>query len=79
MSKIVKQAARSTVFIHSNINIANSKGVLCEHPLKEYPNQTTPKKISTTLPKYFILFMRNNLNFLVALLHIQYCTGIQSQ
>ncbi len=60
MSKIVKQAARSTVLIHKSINIANSNGVLCEHPLKEQPSQTTLNTIITILPKYFILFMSNS-------------------
>ena len=60
MSKIVKQAARSTVFIHTSINIANSNGVLCEQPLKEQPSQTTLNTVSTTLPKCFLLFMSNN-------------------
>lgn len=48
--------------IHSKTKIVNSKGVLWEHPLKEQPNQTILKKISTTLPKYFIFFMRNILS-----------------
>lgn len=55
---------RSNVFTHSSIKIVNSKGVLCEHPLNKNPNHTIPKTVSSTLPKYFMLFMRNILNSL---------------
>ncbi len=53
---------KSSVFTHSSIKMANKKGVLCEHPLNENPNQITLKTLSIILPKYFMLFMRNTLS-----------------
>jgi len=57
-----KQNNSSNVLTHRSIKIVNSKGVLCEHPLNVHPNQTIPKKISSTLDTFFKLFMRNIAN-----------------
>ncbi len=58
------QTISSVVLTHRNTKMVNSKGVLCEHPLKKQPSQTTLNTVSTTLSIYLILFMINNLNSL---------------